>query len=103
VAQAQKTFGQVEGYIPQGNDDLVLVPLKRSDLHRLKAVKFSDAELARITKFQEWLASTVNPQTGQPFIPRNQFSALAQFCLNVAFRVMAQIAEEMARAEEEAR
>jgi hypothetical protein len=85
----------------QGEDNLVLVPMRRSDLRCIKAVKFNEAELAKIAKFQEWLATTVNPETGQPFIPRNEFSALVQFCLNLAFRHMAAVAEQMAQAEAE--
>ena len=81
--------------------DLVLVPMRRTDLKCIKAVKFSEAELTKIAKFQEWLATTVNPGTGQPFIPRNEFSAMVQFCLNLAFRDMAGLAEAMARAEAE--
>lgn len=84
----------------QSDSDLVLVPMKRTDLKCIKAVKFSESELTKIAKFQEWLAATVNPETGQPFIPRNEFSALVQFCLNLAFRDMAGMAEAMARAEE---
>jgi len=84
----------------QGDDGLVLVPMQRTDLRCIKAVKFNEAELAKIAKFQEWLSTTINPQTGQPFIPRNEFSALIQFCLNLAFREMAVIAEEMAQVEE---
>jgi hypothetical protein len=85
----------------QGGDNLVLVPMRRSDLRCIKAVKFNEAELAKIAKFQEWLAATINPETGQPFIPRNEFSALVQFCLNLAFRHMAAVAEQMAQAEAE--
>ena len=85
---------------PQGDDGLVLVPLQRTDLRCIKAVKFNEGELARIAKFQEWLAATINPETGQSFISRNEFSALVQFCLNLAFRQMAAVAEEMAQAEE---
>lgn len=91
--------GQDMGHEAQG-DNLVLVPLRRTDLRCIKAVKFNEAELAKIAKFQEWLASTINPETGQPFIPRNEFSALVQFCLNLAFRHMAEVAEQMSRAEE---
>ena len=88
------------GPTPQGDDGLVLVPVPRTDLRCIKAVKFNEAELARIAKFQEWLAATINPETGQPFIPRNEFSGLVQFCLNLAFRQMAAVAEEMAQVEE---
>ena len=84
----------------EAGQDLVLVPMRRTDLRCIKAVKFNEAELAKIAKFQEWLATTVNPETGQPFIPRNEFSALVQFCLNLAFRQMAAVAEQMSRAEE---
>lgn len=82
-------------------DDFVLLLMSRTDLRCVKAVKFNEAELVRIAKFQEWLATTFNPETGQPFIPRNEFSALVQFALNLAFRHMAAVAEEMARAEGE--
>jgi len=82
------------------SSQLVLVPMRRTDLRCIKAVKFNEAELAKIAKFQEWLATTVNSETGQPFIPRNEFSALVQFCLNLAFREMAAMAEAMSRAEE---
>ncbi len=82
------------------SSQLVLVPMRRTDLRCIKAVKFNEAELAKIAKFQEWLATTVNPETGRPFIPRNEFSALVQFCLNLAFREMAAMAEAMSRAEE---
>jgi len=84
----------------EAESNLVLVPMRRTDLRCIKAVKFNEAELAKIAKFQEWLATTVNPETGRPFIPRNEFSALAQFCLNLAFREMAAMAEAMSRAEE---
>ena len=88
------------GHTPQGDDGLVLVPMQRTDLRCIKAVKFNEAELTKIAKFQEWLAATINPETGQPFIPRNEFSSLVQFCLNLAFRQMAAVAEEMAQVEE---
>ena len=89
----------LQGHDPH-SDNLVLVPVRRSDLRCIKAVKFNEAELAKIAKFQEWLATTINPETGQPFIPRNEFSALVQFCLNLAFRHMAALAEQMAQVEE---
>ena len=94
------TQGQNVEREAQVESNLVLVPMRRTDLRCIKAVKFNEAELAKIAKFQEWLASTMNPETGQPFISRNEFSALVQFCLNLAFREMAAVAEQMSRAEE---
>ena len=87
-------------YTDPSGEDYVLLPMRRTDLRTVKGVKFNEAELAKIAKFQEWLATTVNPQTARPFIPRDEFSALVQFSLNLAFRHMAALAEEMARAEE---
>jgi hypothetical protein len=87
--------------IPNRADpDILLIPLEREVLRRFKGVKFSDAELEKIEKFQEWLATTNDPRTGQPFIPRNEFSALIQFCINTTMHVMRQVAAEMAQAEE---
>ena len=87
-----------EGQVPLDAD--ILIPMLRSDLNKIKAVKFSEPELAKITRLQEWLAITRNPATGEPFIRQNSFSALVQFALNLTFRAMAQVAEQMARAEE---
>lgn len=90
----------LEGETPDADVDLVLIPLKRSDLVNLKVTRFSDAEAKKLNDFQEWLSITINPSTGQPFIPSNGYSSLVQFCLNVTFREMATIAEAMAQAEE---
>ena len=90
----------LEGESPDDDVDLVLIPLKRSELVNLKVTRFSDGELAQLEKFQEWLSITVNTATGRPFIPVNGYSALVLFCLNVTFREMATIAEAMAQAEE---
>ena len=101
MVQVEREDLQAEGNPSMDSGQaLVLVPVRRSDLRCIKAVKFNEAELAKIAKFQEWLATTVNPETGQPFIPRNEFSALVQFCLNLAFRHMAALAVQMAQAEE---
>ena len=91
----------LEGETLEDDVDLVLIPLKRSELVHLKVVRFSDGELAQLEKFQEWLSITINPSTGHPFIPVNGYSSLVQFCLNVTFREMATVAEAMAQAEEE--
>ena len=82
-----------------GEGDLVLIPMKRSELKFLKVTRFSEAELAKLEKFQEWLATTINPETGQPFLDKNQYSSLIQFCLNTTFNDMRARALEMAQEE----
>ena len=89
---------QANGQVSE--EEFEFISLIRSDLKHLKAVKFSEPELTRITKLQEWLAITRNPKTGQPFIPQNSFSALIQFTLNLTFRTMGAVAAEMAQAED---
>lgn len=89
------------GESPNDDVDLVLIPMKRTELVNLKVIRFSDAEVNKLDKFQEWLSITINPATGQPFIPVNGYSALVQFCLNTTFQEMATIASAMAQAEEE--
>jgi hypothetical protein len=87
--------------VPDGSDpDILLIPLERDVLRRFKWVKFSDAEMPKIEKFQEWLATTNDPRTGQPFIARNEFSCFIQFCINTTMFVMRQVAAEMAEAED---
>lgn len=81
-------------------EDVVLIPFNREDLTKIKCVKFSEAELDTITRFTEWLAMTRNPDTGLPFIPRNEHSAMVIFCINQTFKLMGAIALEMAKAEE---
>lgn len=76
-----------------------LIPLQRGDLDSVKTIKFSLAEVEQLKAFQEWLAITVNPHTGQPFIPRNEFSSMIHFCLNFTCAWMGKIAAEMAQAE----
>lgn len=94
---------QDNGY--QVTDELVdslplPIQMKRSEVRFVKAVKFSEPELQTISKFQEWLATTRNPQTGGQFIPRNEFSSFIHFCINFTFTQMRAVAEELARAEE---
>ncbi len=88
----------------QGGEDVVThlelpIPMKRSQLKLLKAVKYNQGELEKLAKFQEYLATTVNPFSGQPFIPQNTYAALVHFCVNYTFQQMARLAQEMARAE----
>ena len=92
--------GDGQGDLPAGEVETLIIPLQRGELRRSKAIRFSDAEVERLDKFQEWLSVTRDPKTGQPFISRNQFGDLIQFCLNVAYYNMGRLAEEMAQAEE---
>jgi len=77
------------------NDDEVLVPLrmKREDVHRLKGVKLSDEEVARVQKFQAYLFD-------RGYLPDNTFASLFCYLFNVSFTWHRQVAEEEARKEE---
>ena len=90
---------RLNGQQAPGDPDLVLIPLHRDAVTRMKCVKFSEAELERLEKLQEWCYTTVNPETGRAFIPRNEFSCLMQLCLNLAFQAMAGLAQQMAQAD----
>lgn len=98
----QEAVAQVDGQgdLPVGEAEALMIPLERGELRRSKAIRFSDAELERLEKFQEWLSVTIDPKTGQPFIPRNQFGDLIQFSLNVAYYTMGKVVEQMVQAEE---
>lgn len=89
-----------EGAQGNGEVEMLIIPVERGQLRRSKALRFSDAEVERLDKFQEWLSVTIDPKTGHPFIPRNQFSDLIEFSLNVAYYTMAKLVEQMAQAEE---
>lgn len=82
-----------------GDENVVLIPFHREDVKRMKCLKFAADELPRLEKFTQYLASTVNPVTGQVYIAQPQFSAMVHFSLNLAFRYMAVMAEEEAKQE----
>ncbi|KKN16422.1 hypothetical protein LCGC14_0976000 [marine sediment metagenome] len=99
--------GAEQGDLPVGQGDppveegeTLIIPLERGQLRRSKAVRFSDSEVERLDKFQEWLSVTIDPKTGHPYIARNQFGDLVEFCFNVTYIYMAKLAEQMAQAEE---
>lgn len=77
-----------------------LIAEDRHGAKNIKSVKLTDGELDKVSKFQELLSMWINPLTNKPFIPKNEFSALFQFCFNVTWKQMEIVAEEMARAEE---
>ena len=97
VVDQQPGEEEAEAFIQR---DGRLIPLERDDLESVKTIKFSLAEIEQLKAFQEWLAITVNPHTQEPFIPRNEFSAMFHFCLNFTYQWMGQIAKEMDQAEE---
>jgi hypothetical protein len=98
VAAAQDV--PLQGEQPAADADIELIPMQRSGLSNTRALRFSDQELARVTKLQEWLSVTVDPETEQPFIAENTFSALVVFALNMTFNTMMNFAKELAAAQE---
>ncbi len=79
------TVGQPAGHLDAGDVVTHLelpIPMKRSQLKLLKAVKYNQSELEKLAKFQEYLATTVNPASGQPFIHQNTYAAMVHFCVN---------------------
>lgn len=81
-----------------GGEDEVLIPVQRVDVHRMKCLKFAEGELPRLAQFQRYLATTINPVTGEPYA-RDEFSAMIHFSLNLAFRYMAWTVEQEASQE----
>ena len=97
VVDPQPGEEEAEAFIQR---DGMMIPLERGDLESVKTIKFSLAEVEQLTAFQEWLSITLNPHTQEPFIPRNEFSAMIHFCLNFTYAWMGKIANEMTQAEE---
>ncbi|KKL61749.1 hypothetical protein LCGC14_2192190 [marine sediment metagenome] len=81
---------------PPGDNETVLLPMRRSELKMMKAIRFTEQELETVERFQLWLATTINPETSKPFIEKNTFTALIRFCLNSTFTQMGVVATEMA-------
>lgn len=90
----------LEGHQPDPSADVEFIPMQRSALDRTKAVKFTSDEMKRLTKLQEWLAVTINPETNEPFIPANTFAAMVVFALNWTFTQMMAVAKQMAERQE---
>ena len=76
------------------DDNEVIVPLrmKREDVSKVKAVKVSDEEVIKISKFQVYLHD-------RNYIRDNTFASLFCYMFNVCFTLHKQIAEEEARKE----
>lgn len=96
---ADQELLELQEQLLNGDEGAVLVPFKREDVRRMKCLKFNEGELPKLEKFTRYLATTINPVTGQPLIPRAEFSAMVHFCLNLSFRYMAYLAEQEAQQE----
>ena len=77
------------------NEDEVIVPLrmKREEVSKVKAVKLSDEEVVKVSKFQLYLYD-------RGYLRDNTFAALFCYLYNVGFTLHKQLADEEARKEE---
>jgi len=73
----------------------VIVPLrmKREEVSKVKAVKLSDEEVVKVSKFQVYLYD-------RGYLPDNTFASLFCYIYNVAFTRHKLLADEEARKEE---
>jgi len=76
------------------DDNEVIVPLrmKREDVSKVKAVKLSDDEVVKVSKFQVYLHD-------RGYLRDNTFASLFCYMFNVCFTMHKHIAEEEARKE----
>ena len=78
------------------NEVIVPLRMKREEVSKVKAVKVSDEEVVKISKFQLYLYD-------RHYLRDNTFASLFCYLFNVGFTLHKQIAEEEARKEEAAR
>ena len=76
------------------SDNEVICPLrmKREDVSKVKAVKLSDEEIVRVSKFQAYLYD-------RGFVQDNTFASLFVYLFDLAFTLHRQVAEVEARKE----
>jgi len=76
------------------DENEVIVPLrmKREDVSKIKAVKLSDDEVVRVSKFQLYLYD-------RGYLRDNTFASLFCYLFNVGYTLHKQLAEEEARKE----
>ena len=76
------------------DDSEVIVPLrmKREEVSKVKAVKLSDDEVVKVSKFQLYLYD-------RGYLRDNTFASLFCYLFNVGFTLHKQLAEEEARKE----
>lgn len=77
------------------DENEVIVPLrmKREEVNKVKAVKLSDEEVVRVSKFQVYLFD-------RGYLRDNTFASLFCYVYNLAFTLHKQLAEEEAKKEE---
>jgi len=77
------------------DENEVIVPLrmKREEVSKVKAVKLSDEEVVRVSKFQVYLFD-------RGYLRDNTFASLFCYLYNVGFTLHKQLAAEEARKEE---
>ncbi|MBA7672815.1 hypothetical protein ES703_81002 [subsurface metagenome] len=75
-------------------DNEVIVPLrmKREEVNKVKAVKVSDEEVVKVSKFQMYLYD-------RDYLRDNTFASLFCYLFNLGFSLHKQLAEEEARKE----
>ena len=78
------------------NHEELIVPLrvKREDVSRIKAVKLSEQEVARVQDFQDYL-------TDQRYLLDNTFASLFVYLFNLAYTLHKQIADDEAKKEKQ--
>lgn len=81
-------------YLIYIGDDETIVPLKvkREEVGRIKAVKLSESEIAKVQNFQEYLAS-------RGYIKEPTFANLFVYLFNWAWTVHSQLAAQEAQKE----
>ncbi len=77
------------------DENEVIVPLrmKREEVSKVKAVKLSDEEVVRVSKFQVYLYD-------RGYLRDNTFASLFCYLYNVGYTLHKQLADEEARKEE---
>ena len=78
------------------NENEVIVPLrvKREDVSRIKAVKLSDQEVARVQDFQDYL-------TNRAYLLDNTFASLFVYLFNLGYTLHKKIADDEAKKEKQ--
>ena len=71
----------------------------REHLGKIICFKVSEPEQQQLLMWRKWLATTPNPQTGDPFIEAEEWSQMVQFAINAAYSMTAEVARQQAEAE----
>ena len=78
------------------NHEELIVPLrvKREDVSKIKAVKLSDQEVARVQAFQDYL-------TDRGYLKDNTFASLFVYLFNLTYTLHKQMADDEAKREKQ--